>query len=261
MLQTPLSARDDLQGDTSNADAWMPRVGIVYQPISNVAFYGNYNKSFNPQVSNSGGAGGPFPPRTAEQFEVGVKGDYFNKMLSTTLSFYTIKYLNILAADPTPTNPNKQALVDGTRSKGFELTIQGNIKNLAIIGGYAYNDHTLTSNSTLGKTGFRYVNAPYNIANLFVKYNFSKSLKGLGIGAGGRYVSNQVGNLTTQDFLVPSSTVADAVVNYEIKQFNFQLNVNNIADTRYFIGGLSRTTIAALGNPRNFRIGVNYLIH
>ena len=85
-------------------------------------------------------------------------------------------------------------------------------------------------------------------------------LKGLGIGAGGRYVSNQVGNLATQDFLVPSSTVADAVINYEIKQFNFQLNANNIADTRYFIGGLSRTTIAALGNPRNFRLSVNYLI-
>ncbi|TDH23533.1 TonB-dependent receptor [Segetibacter sp. 3557_3] len=261
MVQTPLSSRDDLQGDRSTADAWIPRVGLVFQPVSNIAFYGNYNKSFNPQLSNSAGAGGPFPPRTAEQFEVGYKGDYFNNALSTTVSFYDIRYRNILAADPTAENPNRQAVVDGTRSKGFELTVQGNIRNISVIGGYAYNDHRLTSNSTIGKMGFRYVNAPYNIANLFLKYDVRKGrLNGLGFGLGGRYVSSQVGNLATQDFVVPESTVADAVINYQVRKFNVQLNVNNIADTRYFIGGLSRTTIAALGSPRNFRLSVNYTI-
>lgn len=67
LLQTPLSAKDDLQGDTSVATAWMPRAGIVYMPVKNMSFYGSYNKSFNPQLSNSGGAAGHFrhvPPNS-----------------------------------------------------------------------------------------------------------------------------------------------------------------------------------------------------
>lgn len=261
LKQTPMSDKDDLQGDDSEADSWTPRLGAVYLPVKNISFYGSYNRSFNPQRSNSAGSGGPFPPRLATQYEIGYKGDFFKNALSTMVAFYDIKYTNILAADPTPTNPNRQVLVDGTRSKGFEITLQGNVKDLSIIAGYAYNDHVLSSDNTIGKKGFRYINAPRNIANVWLKYNFSKTaLKGLGIGIGGRYTSDQVGNLATQNFLIPESTVLDAVANYEIKRFNFQFNLNNIANERYFQGGVSRVTIASLGNPRNFRVGVGYTI-
>lgn len=261
LKQTPLSSKDDLQGDTSNATAWLPRAGFVYMPLKNMSFYGSYNKSFNPQLSNSGGRGGPFPPRTAEQFEIGYKADLFRNFLSAMVSFYSISYRNILAADPLPNNPNHQSVVSGTKSQGVELTLQGNIKNLSVIAGYAYNDHTLTSDNTLGKKGFRYVNAPRNVANTWIKYNFTQSLKGIGLGAGARYMSNQVGNLANQDFLIPASTVIDAALNYGINRFNFQFNVNNLTNKRYFNGGLSRVTVASLGNPINFRFGFNYLIN
>lgn len=132
LLQTPLSAKDDLQGDTSHATAWLPRAGIVYMPARNMSFYGSYNRSFNPQLSNSGGRGGPFPPRTAEQFEVGYKAEFFKNALSAMVSVYSISYRNILAADPLPNNPNHQAVVSGTRSQDIEITLQGNIKNLSI---------------------------------------------------------------------------------------------------------------------------------
>ncbi|MCK7555787.1 TonB-dependent receptor [Chitinophaga sedimenti] len=262
MKQTPLSDRDDLQGDTSDAHAWMPRVGAVYMIQPNISVYGTYNKSFNPQRSNSAGSGGPFPPRASTQFEVGYKGDFFREALSTTVALYTIKYSNILAADPTPENPNRQSVVDGTRSRGVELTVQGNIKDLSIIAGYAYNEHRLTSDNTIGKKNFRYANAPDHIANAWLKYNFSRTrLKGLGIGFGGRYVSDQVGNLATQNFVIPASFVLDAAINYKIGRFNLQANINNITNTRYFNGGLSRVTIASLGNPFNFRTGITYSIN
>jgi iron complex outermembrane receptor protein len=261
LRQTPLSAKDDLQGDTSDAHAWMPRIGLVYLVKPTISLYANYNRSFNPQRSNAAGAGGPFPPRVAEQFEVGYKGDFFSGALATMVALYNISYKNILAADPTPDNPNRQSVVDGTRSRGIELTVQGNIGNLGIIAGYAYNDHTLTSDNTIGKKDYRYINAPKHIANAWIKYNFSTTgLQGLGLGIGGRHMSNQVGNLATQHFVIPASTVLDAVVNYEMGRFNVQCNLNNITDTRYFNGGVSRVTIASLGNPFNVRFGVNYLI-
>ncbi|WP_157505052.1 TonB-dependent siderophore receptor [Dyadobacter beijingensis] len=261
LKQTPLSERDDLQGDESAAKAWVPRIGLVYVPVSNLSFYGSYNRSFAPQLSNNGGAGGPFPPRTSEQFEVGYKGDFFKKILSTMVAVYNIDYKNILAPNPTAANPNQQTVVRGTRSRGAEITIQGNIKTLSIITGYAFNDHVLTSTSSIGKEGFRYVNAPKHIANVMLKYNLTNGvLQGLGFGVGGRHVSEQVGNLATQTFIIPASTVLDAMANYEAGRYNVQFNVYNFTNANYYNGGLSRVTVASLGNPINFRVGVSYLI-
>nr|MBK9653639.1 TonB-dependent receptor [Bacteroidota bacterium] len=33
----------------NNATNLAPRFGLVYQPISNLSFYGSYSQSFNPQ--------------------------------------------------------------------------------------------------------------------------------------------------------------------------------------------------------------------
>lgn len=261
LVQTPLSKRDDLQGDASVAEAWLPRFGLVYLPLPNISFYGSYTKSFSPQLSNSGGAGGPFPPREAEQFEVGYKGDFFKKQLSTMIAAYTIDYTNILAADPTADNPNRQTVVPGTKSQGIEVTLQGTIKGLSVLTGYAYNDHTLTATSSIGKEGDRYINAPHHLANIMLKYNFlGRTLNGLGLGVGGRYTSDQVGNQGTQTLIVPASTVLDMLANYQGQRFNVQFNLYNFTNARYFIGGLSRNTVASLGNPINFRLGVAYTI-
>jgi iron complex outermembrane receptor protein len=152
-------------------------------------------------------------------------------------------------------------VVDGTRSKGFEVTIQGNIKDLSIIAGYAYNDHLVTQDNSISKQGFRFLNAPRNIGNIWLNYQFCKTaLRGIGIGIGGRYISDQVGNISTQKYLVPESTVLDASLSYSIKQFSFQTNVYNFTDQRYFNGGLSRIPYSSLGNPINVRLGIGYLI-
>ncbi len=77
---------------------------------------------------------------------------------------------------------------------------------------------------------------------------------------GGRYTSDQVGSQGNQAFVVPASTVLDALANYQMQQFNVQFNVYNFTNARYFLGGLSRNTVAPLGNPINFRLGVAYTI-
>ena len=97
--------------------------------------------------------------------------------------------------------------------------------------------------------------------NLWLNYRFAKTaLKGFSMGVGGRYTSNQVGNISTQKYLVPESTVLDAVISYELKRFIFQANLYNLTNERYFNGGLSRIPYASLGNPFNVRFGINYLI-
>jgi iron complex outermembrane receptor protein len=259
--ETPLSARDTKQGDQLQASGWIPRIGLVYLPTKNLSVYGTYLKSFNPQTSNNVLSGGPFPTRTATQYELGTKADLFQEQLSTTLSFYQIDYANILTAAPTAENSHRQAAIDGTRSKGFEFSATGTIQNFNIIGGYAYNEHTVLSTSGYGKKGDRFANAPKHMANLWLKYNLKQTMaKGLGIAAGIRHVSDQVGLISNQNFIFPEYTVFDAALNYQRGRYNLQLNAYNLTNKHYFTGSRSSTVAGGLGDPFNFRVGVNYQI-
>jgi iron complex outermembrane receptor protein len=257
--ETPLSDRDNKQGDELQASGWIPRIGLVYLPVKNVSIYGTYLKSFNPQTSNNVLSGGPFPTRKATQYEVGSKADLFNNRLSATLSLYQINYANILTAAPTEENSHRQAAIDGTRSRGGEFSVTGNLNSLSLIAGYAFNEHELVSTTTYGKKGDRFANAPKHQINFWGKYVFpSNVLKGFGVAAGIRYVSDQVGLLTNQNFIFPSYTVMDAALSYQHNRFQIQLNAYNLTNRHYFTGSRSGVTLAGLGDPFNVRMGVSY---
>lgn len=259
--ETPLSIRDNKQGDELQASGLIPRLGLVYLPAKNISIYGTYLKSFNPQTSNNVLSGGPFPTRKATQYEIGYKGDFFNRQLSTNVSLYQINYANILAPAPTEENSHRQAAIDGTRSRGIEFTAMGTIHNFNVIAGYAYNEHVILSTSAFGKKGDRFNNAPKHMANLWLKYNVNSGLiKGLGIAGGLRYVSNQVGLISNQNFLFPEYTVIDAAVNYRKGRYNLQFNAYNLTDKHYFTGSRSSTVTGGLGDPFNYRIGLSYQI-
>ena len=259
--ETPLSIRDNKQGDELQASGLIPRLGLVYLPAENISIYGTYLKSFNPQTSNNVLSGGPFPTRKATQYEIGYKGDFFNRQLSTNVSLYQIDYANILAPAPTEENSHRQAAIDGTRSRGIEFTAMGTIQNFNVIMGYAYNEHIILSTSAFGKKGDRFNNAPKHMANLWLKYNLNTGLiKGLGIAGGLRYVSDQVGLISNQNFLFPEYTVLDAAVNYRKGRYNLQFNAYNLTNKHYFTGSRSSTVTGGLGDPFNYRIGLSYQI-
>jgi iron complex outermembrane receptor protein len=259
--ETPFSTRDNKQGDELQASGLIPRVGLVYLPLKNVSLYGTYLKSFNPQTSNNVLSGGPFPTRTATQYELGSKADLIKEQLSATVSIYQINYANILTAAPTEENSHRQAAIDGTRSRGLEISANGTIKDFTLIGGYAYNEHVVLSNSAYGKKGDRFANAPKHIANLWLKYSLSTTAaKGLGLAAGVRYVSDQVGLISNQSFIFPKYTVFDAAINYKHGRYNLQLNAYNLADKHYFTGSRSSTTTGGLGDPLSYRVGLSYQI-
>jgi iron complex outermembrane receptor protein len=257
--ETPLSDRDNKQGDELQASGWIPRIGLVYLPVKNVSVYGTFLKSFNPQTSNNVLAGGPFPTRQATQYEVGSKADLLSSRLSATLSLYQINYANILTAAPTEENSHRQAAIDGTRSRGGEFSLTGNLNALSLVAGYAFNEHVLVSTTTYGKKGDRFANAPKHQINFWGKYALPANLlKGFGVAAGVRYVSDQVGLLTNQKFVFPSYTVLDAALSYQRNRFQVQLNAYNLTNKHYFTGSRSGMTLAGLGDPLNVRVGVSY---
>lgn len=89
-----------------SADAFSPRVGIVYQPIQPISLYASYSRAFNP-VTGRSFEGDLFQPERGTQYEVGVKAD-LNDRLSATLAFYNLTRSGVLTEDTRPGVPPGQ---------------------------------------------------------------------------------------------------------------------------------------------------------
>lgn len=262
-IAKPLSAENwSQENDSSKATIFLPRVGLVYSITANHAVYGSYCESFNPQYSNSRGAGGPFPPQKGKQVELGYKAVYFGGKLMSTIALYSIRYLNILKTDPADASGQRQIAAPGLTSNGAEITAQGNVHQLSIIAGYAYNHVVFSANSPLGTKGNRYDNAPEQVANIWLKYTVpaQHKLKNLAISVGGKYIGNRAGNGFNRHFLMPAYFLADAAVSYGIKNFSFNLNGYNLFNTKYVLGYYYSDIQVPMGAPVNWKFGIQYTI-
>ncbi|MEP6712974.1 MAG: TonB-dependent receptor [Ferruginibacter sp.] len=237
-------------------ESFTPKAGLVYQPKKNISIYIDYNRGFVPQYSNERKFGGPFDPETSNQFELGFKGDYFKNRLHATAAIYHITKKNVLIyyADSTFVEGYGFRPLQQVISKGIELGVTGNITdNLSLIVNYAYNDTRISESNDATDVGKTFNNAPYNTANGWVSYKFSKSyLKGLQIGFGLNYVDKRNTSFGT----IPEYTVADALIGYTFKRYRLQINSNNLFDKRHVLnGGYGAYTP---GLPRNFLATVSY---
>jgi iron complex outermembrane receptor protein len=89
-----------------------------------------------------------------------------------------------------------------------------------------------------------------------LNYKFSKGIvKGLGIGVGMYNRSNTIGLYALQDYPIPGYTTIDAALNYRIKKVTLGVNVNNLTNAVYFVGGVGDAFMFS-GAPRNFRASI-----
>jgi len=245
--------------DTSVAHSFLPRVGALYLLRRNLSLYATYSRSFVPQYDNSRNSGGPFPPQTGVQWEGGAKADFMDGRLSATASAYTIDYNNILATDPKDSTGQHQIPVPGIRSRGVELTVQGQVGRLALVAGYGYNRTRLLSTSSVGNKGDTYPNAPKHIANLWGSFDAVRSATlDLSLGANVRYVGSRVGVIQDQRwFILPAYTLVDASANLHWHDYAVNAGVTNLFNEHYFPGGYYSTLLIILGDLRSLRVSLS----
>ncbi|PSB10726.1 hypothetical protein C7B62_08510 [Pleurocapsa sp. CCALA 161] len=217
----------------TEADAFSPRVGLVYQPIEPISLYASYTRSFTPASGRSAN-NEPFDPQRGTGYEIGVKTEIIKNRLSSTLAFYDTTLTNVLTTDP---GNNLFEIQTGEQnSQGIELDIAGEIlPGWSIFAGYAYTDAKVTEDNTV-PVGNRLESAPEHDFNLWTAYTIPKgSLAGLGFGAGIFYLSESPGDLDNSFFL-DEYTRVDAALYYERANFKATLNFKNLFDVSYFEG-------------------------
>lgn len=212
-------------------EAFSPRVGLVYQPTDSLSLYASYSRSFLQSVGTAFDDA-LFQPERGTQYEVGIKADWLDRRLSTTLALYQITRSNVLTADPA--NPNFSIQTGEQRSRGIELDIAGEIlPGWKIAAGYAYTDARITKDNTLAIDN-RINNVPEHALSLWTTYEIQTGfLKGLGFGLGIFYVGQRQGDLDNS-FEVPSYTRTDASLFYRRDNYRIGLNIENLFDVSYF---------------------------
>lgn len=222
-----------------------PRVGILWQPVPQASVYATYTENFGDSpLGNTPVPGQILPAESAQQYELGVKTEWFQKRLSATASIYELTKQNIPTADPT--NSNYTIAIGEARSRGFEFDLAGQMtKGWSVIGSYSYIDSVTTQDNNSPRfQGLRFPGIPYNSGSLWTTYQVQRGpLKGLKFGAGVLYRDPEIAwesptGGSYQADRIPSYAIFNAMASYGWKmwktKFTAQLNVNNVFDRNYF---------------------------
>lgn len=240
--------------DSGSESEVSPNAGVVYQPTQNVSFYASYSESFSPNFATNQftGAVVAVDSREGQQFEAGVKGSYFDGLLSLNASYFDLNFTNAInGADPLTGAP----IVNGEEtSKGFEFdaTVQF-AKGINLIFNYANIDSEISrSENNQGNTP---LGVPQDSANLWSTYEFTDgTLKGLGIGGGFTYVGDRFID-AANSFELDGYTTADITAWYYIDtgnqtQLRIQAGIRNLNDRRYFQAAQGTAFDINVGQPR-----------
>jgi iron complex outermembrane receptor protein len=243
--------------------AYSPKAGLVIQPNKDLSLFASYSNSFTPNTGTTVDLQ-PLDPSIIDQYEVGIKKDFWKGILSTNVTAYQISNNNLaqtvlFAADGvTPNvNTNLKELVGGTKGKGIEIDVTAKpTLGLNIIAGYSFNETKISKSSgTSGSlvVGDILARTPKHTANLSFFYKLpSGKLKGLTFGAIGNYIGDRTGGwndryvwtenkpvttpktytVTIEDRDIPLEgyTTIDVSAGYEWKKFSILCKLSNVTN-------------------------------
>jgi iron complex outermembrane receptor protein len=267
--------RDYGDGSTNiQQTKFLPRAGLTYALRENLNYFASYSAGFRPlrpeliRFPERYGRSEPFSPETSYQLETGFKGEFFDRALFATVAAYQIERHNQLVNTGSLTAAGAAIYRQNqARSRGVEVELTGNIlPNFSLNANYSLNHTEVLEADLAAEKGQPLANAPQNSGGIWAKYTFlTPTLRGLGVAVGGNFVArrrfeNQVTPLDggpDQWAYWPGYAVADVAVFYTVNRFNFHVNMNNLFDKYYFVGGYDYFR-ASPGAPRNYMVTLGY---
>jgi iron complex outermembrane receptor protein len=255
--------------NSTNDNIITSKLGVVFQPTKTNSIFASYSDSF---VQNTGTDKNfqALPHSTINQYEVGVKNEFFKGHLTANVTGYVIDFSNLAQTDFSNgnINTNIKELTGSYTSKGVEIDVTGNFKNFRAMAGYSFNETKYTKSNIFDK-GVQLRFAPKNTANASLFYTFSETkLKGLEVGVLSSYVGKILGgrlkpnNASTPQELarkpipVDGFLQFDASVGYTINAFSIRAKLSNLGNvTSYYVYDDNTVTPIA---PRMISTSVSY---
>lgn len=242
---TSLDVASGLTSRTSDT-ATTFRAGIIGEVGGGLSPFFSYTESFQPLAGQTT-SGTPLRPQTGKQFEGGVKWQPDRATLVTLTGFH-IKERN--RPIPDPRNPLGQIQAGELTTKGFELeatrTLPGHY-DLSLA--YGFND----VDGDTGEVGY----LSRHTASAWGTKTFEGSWATLRLGAGVRYLGQQVSGNAAWTIVTPARTMVDALVELERDRWRLRLNATNLLDNRAYAACLARGD-CFVSAPRNVMLSLGY---
>lgn len=235
-----------------------PRFGLVWTPLEHHSFYASWSKTFSPAgggligiTPNAAGSVNDLSPELTKQKEIGVKSDWLDDRLSTTLAVYELELYNRRTSDPLD---RSITLLSGLqRSRGVELTATGKIVgNWYVRGGIGLQDATVEKDNN-GFEGKRVSDVAKRNASLFITW---KPEMGWYAETGLTLVGDRYAD-SLNTVVLPGYGRWDALAGFRQKEWDVSAALNNIADKTYYA---SATSVAQIqpGDPRSLVVTGTY---
>ena len=249
-----VSGRSEKQDSTGTS----PRLGVVYSPWKEHSFYASWSKTFSPPggglIGITPGAAGntnETDPETTRQKEIGVKSDWLDQRLSTTLAVYELELYNRRNLDPL--DRNRVILTGLQRSRGIELTATGKLGgNWYVRGGIGLQDATIVDD-TEGNAGNRVADVAKRNGSVFLTW---KPEMGWYAETGLTFVGQRYAD-TRNTIVLPGYGTWDALAGYRTKDWDLRAALSNITDKTYYASGTSAAQIQ-FGDPRSLVVTGTY---
>ena len=185
-------------------------------------------------------SGNALPPSFINQFEVGVKNELFQGLLSANITAYQIVNSNLAQTSLVNgnTNSNIKELAGEVTSQGVEVDLKSKpFLGFSLMAGYSYNETKYTKSNIYIEGSLLKYN-PNHTANASVYYTFSDTkLKGLNVGVTAMYFGERMAGRSTRLTvkndtykLIPliAYTQIDLNAGYNFTKFSVRAKVSNL---------------------------------
>jgi len=241
------------------SDEVSPYVGVVYDINDAVSLYASYTDLFKPQ-NNKDKNDHLLAPVRGSNTEFGLKGEFLDKRLAVSAAVFEAKQDNYAVKDTSvpdgslPDGSNAFIGVNGTKTKGFELDVSGQLAP-----GWTLNAGYANTRITRHPSDLIYANLPKHTLQLNTSYRLGGGWERLTVGGGLNYQSTVTGFGIPHPTLVTTTVTQGAFVllnlhaNYQLNdRFSLGLSIRNALDKTYW----ANLDYPNYGDPRSVMLSL-----
>lgn len=218
------------------------RVGALYELDNGISPFVSYATSFEPAAGTDIN-GNSLKPQLGEQVELGIK--YLSPDMSqqVTASYFHITKKDSIAAEPSDPTYRSKIQLGEVRSQGVEVEGRWFVtEDWDVNASYTYVDMEVTEDANPDLEGTTPIYVPTHAANLWSNYYvYGGALAGTRWSAGARYMGEMEMDATNTQGKVPSYTVVDLSLGYDLGEASDTLSgatvnlmVNNLFNEEYY---------------------------
>ncbi|MGE8498335.1 MAG: TonB-dependent siderophore receptor [Pseudomonas sp.] len=246
----------------------VPYAALIYDLTENISAYTSYTEIFTPQTSYDV-AGTLLEPMTGEVYELGLKGEFYEGRLNSSIAVFRTNLIgkglpdanaSTLACKPNNAIGSCMTASGKSRSEGVELEISGEVlPGWQVGGGYTYTTTEYLKDSAALQGNVLRTTDPKHLLRLFTTYRLPDAYSAWTVGGGVQAQSDiyATGNYLGRPARAEQAgyAVYNAMLGYRIDEhYSLQLNANNLFDKYYYekIGATGANYY--YGEPRNFAL-------